>query len=198
MILLIPHLKVCQSYMLVSRHLLQEESRCSHECGNAKARNLSSCACIWHRAWCRGHCTIGGRAVCSIRRATTTHELEVGACDPGGVGSVNHHALVTEECWACRIGAQERIHVLRHEACLSYIAVLASEIANLACIWSGDVARVVFAAVGRVEVAYSCAAIAIGRDREFVDMVYERSVIRLQREAGEIDGHHDSTTARGR
>ena len=77
------------------------------------------------------------------------------------------------------------------------VAVLASEITNLACVWGADVARVVFATVSGVEVAHRCAAVAVGWDGKRVDVVDERAILRLGGEAGEVDGDVDSALARG-
>jgi len=74
--------------------------------------------------------------------------------------------------------------------------VLAREITNLAGSWGTNVAGVVLAAIGRVEVAQGGAAVAVGGDGQGVDVVNEGTVGRF--EAGEVYSDVDTVAAGGR
>ena len=123
---------------------------------------------------------------CAVSCARRNHH-EVGAGDSRGVGSVNHNALIAKECRRRRIGAQECIRVLHDEIGGGNVAVFARKVANLAGLWGRDVARVVFTAVGRVQMTHGRGTVAVGRDGELVDMVDERTVLGFGGEAGEVD-----------
>lgn len=110
---------------------------------------------------------------------------------------MNDNRLVTEESRAAWVGGQERVRVLGDEAGLGNVAVLACEITDLASRWGTNVAWVVLATVGGVEVAQGCRAVAVGWDSKFVDVVDEWSVLGLGWEASKVDADRDTRLSRG-
>lgn len=186
-------------------YLQYKSSHHSHQPSSAPASNLGSTTRIRGR---RAHRRAAGRRPIATtirtighhstitRTSATTNHHEVRARNPCRILSVNNHTLIAKESRATGISAQERISILRHECRCRNIAMLAREVANLAGGGCADVAWVVLAAVGRVEVAHGGAAVAVGGDGEGVDVVDEGSVRGFGGEAGEVHGDVDAAAAR--
>lgn len=102
---------------------------------------------------------------------------------------MDHHTLIPKERGRRRVSTEILVRVLRDESSRSDIAVLAREVANLAGGWRGDVAGIVLAAVGWVEVAHGGGAVAVRWDGCGVDVVDERAVGAFGGEAGEVYGY---------
>lgn len=141
------------------------------------------------------------------------NEGEVGACQAGSVAAVDDNGLVAEEVGRALNGGEVVVGVADGPGLGSDVAVLASEISGLAGLRSLRLARVELAALGGIEMAQGCGAVAVCWNGEFVDVIYygdvqlrsvavcavmltERAVLGYRGEACEVDVESDASSAR--
>lgn len=127
------------------------------------------------------------------RRTTTRHRHEIRTRNPRRIPRMQHHGQRAKERGAPLLSAEEVVDVASAEATRGgNLAVLASEVADLAVLRGGGVAGVEFACVLGVEVAEGGGAVSIRRDGEGVDVVREGAVGGLVGQVGDVDGELDA------
>jgi len=84
---------------------------------------------------------------------------------------MNDDALVAKEVRAAWVGGEIEVSVRSCERRGCHIAVFSCEITGLTCLRGRDFALMELTAIGGVQVAHSCGAVAVNH-RKSVDVIY--------------------------
>ena len=119
----------------------------------------------------RSASSTGSSSVGGVARAG--NKLEVGTGQAGGVARVYDERLVTKVVWRARSGGKVVVGEGGGEGRSGgNVTVLAGKIASLAGLRSCNLASVKLATLGGIKMGHRSSAVAVGRNRELVNMVH--------------------------
>lgn len=170
-------------YTLRSSQLINLQRRTHNRSNNSRKPNTHPP----RRARKLRHNT-GSRRRGISHHGTIPHHLKIRTSNPRRVPRMQHKRQPTEERRTPRHRTEIAIHETRGEVTSGHdlAAVLAGQIADLACRGVSCVAHVQFANVLRVEVAHGRGAVAVAGDGHCMDVPCEGAVHGLRGEVAEV------------